>query len=202
MKKYSTAILVAVLVALTAGPASADFTASMVVSGDEFTHTVDFYTPRSGSDWTYVVINQGTDLPYVHDLNAGVNGLDIPNANLVTSATLVLTFEDDDNDNPNNKEYVSTKLEDGTWSEWSSEINTGDTVTPTVEIDWLLDGILGVEVRVSNLHPSDNGDVRITTSVLSGTFEAVQGPVVPVPGAVLLGLLGLSVAGAKLRKRS
>jgi len=33
-------------------------------------------------------------------------------------------------------------------------------------------------------------------------FSGVDGVVVPVPGAVLLGMLGLSIAGMKLRKYS
>lgn len=202
MNKFGIAIVIACLMALTAGTVSADFTTDMVVTGNQFTHTVDFYTQHYwfGDPWytdPYVRIEEGQNLDYDHDLNEGANGLDIPASNLVTSASLVLTFDDDDShDRRYYQEYVSTRLENGSWSAWSPEINDGDTVTPPVEIDWLLDGILGVEVRVAN-GDSFAGDVHICSSVLSGTFEPVA---VPVPGAVLLGVLGLSAAGMRLRK--
>ena len=64
-------------------------------------------------------------------------------------------------------------------------------------VDYLADGLLNVKVKTGYFVTGVHEDFEWLHSTLSGEFEAV-----PVPGAVLLGLLGLSVAGVKLRKRA
>jgi len=65
-----------------------------------------------------------------------------------------------------------------------------------LDIDWLNDGgILDVSVKVSN--PLGTGTIWLDHSRLYGTAEAPD--VVPVPGAALLGMLGLAAA-RKLRR--
>jgi len=54
-------------------------------------------------------------------------------------------------------------------------------------------------VQIDNYEDSGwwttTGDICLTTSVLTGEFTPV-----PVPGAVLLGILGLGAASRKLRR--
>jgi len=164
-----------------------------VAQADPFSSVIDF-SPD-------IYIGEGQTYTYSHDLASAVPPLTIP-GDTVTSATLKLTFDDEDDgywykgkwyswDWP--VEYAWVELDDtGTWG-WT-EVNDGTYPIP-VNIAWLNDnGILKVEVTVDNWN-SSYADVYLTKSELCGEFTPV-----PVPGAILLGILGLSVAGLKLRK--
>jgi len=204
MKKV---ILTAVLTICMATVAQADMTETLVVNevAGTFVDTIDFH---QGSGWLYkdyVTISQGNNLEYSHNLNAGPDGLDIPTSNLVTNATLELRLKDDENDNYDyntfwhwfdydNREYVWLGLDGGTLV----EIGEMDTQNYSTVIGLELlndDGVLGVDIAVVN--NMGTADIRLDYSKLSGEYA-----VVPVPGAILLGLLGLSAAGIKLRKHA
>ena len=223
MKKL---ILTAVLTVCMAGSTFADMTPTLVVDdvAGTFEHTADFFRPRI--PWVqsfrdYVTINQGTNLEYSHDLNAGPDGLDIPTSNTVTSATLEMGFIDDEDDTSGDGYYCWIFWIDDPWDNTESvrlgldggslvEIGEMDTEAydTIIEIGVLNDdGILDVEIAVHN--PLGTGDIRLDYSVLSGAYAAVSaaappptGDPIPVPGAFLLGMLGLSAAGIKLRKHA
>ena len=164
-----------------------------VAQADMFSSVIDF-SPD-------VYIGEGQTYTYSHDLASALPPLTIP-GDTVTSATLKLTFDDDEflGDFWSPLEYAWVELDDtGTWG-WT-EVNDGTYPIP-VNIAWLNDnGILKVEVTIDDDPLSDYwdgrnyADVYLTKSELCGEFTPV-----PVPGAILLGILGLSVAGLKLRK--
>ena len=218
MKKFSIAVVTA-LIALIAGSVSADVTPSLVVSGDEFIHTMDFHTGyinrwgRYIETADYITVGNCTNIEYTHDLNAGPDGLDVPNTHRVTDATLALTFGDDDSDDHgwffgyyDYREFVKLAYDGVTWFDITDVSNGHDvdsnTYSTVLAINWLTDGKLDVQLDIWN--PLGNADLRLYSSTLSGHFEDVPADAVhtPVPGAALLGMLGLSVAGTKLRRRS
>ena len=104
----------------------------------------------------------------------------------------------------------------GTWPASHPELyNDNDlTLGPApyaFEYDGFTDGfqaqILGLEVGTTyhiKLAIADAGDYIYDSGVFiqAGTFSDQPTPIVPVPGAFLLGMLGLSVAGVKLRKHA
>ncbi|HPC96633.1 MAG TPA: hypothetical protein PLU87_16935 [Sedimentisphaerales bacterium] len=217
MKKCSIAV-VTMLIALIGGSVSADVTPSLVVSGNEFVHTMDFHT---GFHWwggyietaDYITIGNHANIEYTHDLNAGPHGLDIPNTHRVTDAALSLTFGDDEGDSHgwffgyyDYREFVKLAYDGVTWFDITDVSNGQDvdsgTYSTVLAIDWLTDGKLNVQLDIWN--PLGNADLRLYSSTLSGHFEDVpaDAPHAPVPGAALLGMLGLGVAGTKLRRRS
>jgi hypothetical protein len=218
MKKSSIAVIVTFL-ALTAGSVSADVTPSLVVSGDEFVHTMDFHTGyinwrgRYIETADYITVGDSANIEYTHDLNAGPDGLDIPNTHRVTDATLSLTFGDDDSDNHgwffgyyDYREFVKLAYDGVTWFDITDvsqgkDVDSG-TYSTVLAINWLTDGKLDVRLDIWN--PLGNADLRLYSSTLSGHFEDVpaDAPHAPLPSAALLGMLGLSVAGTKLRRRS
>ena len=153
------------------------------------------------SSYTY---EQSIDSPTVVNLSAG---------DRVTDATLTLTFYDNEDDQPNSdkhnkNEFVTVRV--ATDLAFSSSVSTslGDVDTQsrvlsytgqdlTNYIAWLNDdGKLGVKIQLD----FDNQDVYLTSSEISGYFTPAAPPVVPVPGSVLLGFVGLTAAGLKLRK--
>ncbi len=201
MKKFSIALVVACLMALTAGTVSAD------------PITYDFSDTISWSGNGVLITPNNTPFGYQHDINDDV---DLAAGDEVISATLTLTFKDDDNDNHgeywvqtgwgwgngywqqyDNREYVRLAFDGTDWFEFAGGAEIDNTVyTMVVDVGFLNDnGVLDVEVDVWNA--LGTGDVYLKRSELCGTAE-----VVPVPGAVLLGVLGLGAAGMKLRRRN
>jgi len=96
------------------------------------------------------------------------------------------------------------KLEEFTWnmeavfvSDWSTNVTTGTlNASDTYNFSWPVGPATGTTVDWSIANPGVfTGTFDSSTNTLTGTVT-----VVPVPGAILLGILGLSVAGVKLRK--
>jgi len=144
-------------------------------------------------------IGEGQTLTYSHSLLLATPPVSIPLGDLVTSAALNLKFHDDEPDQGGNRalEFAWVELDDiGTWG-WT-EVDNGPSYPIAVDVAWLNDdGILKVEVTINN-SDSTWADAYLKESDLSGQFTPA--PIhAPVPAAVLLGMLGLGVAGVKLR---
>ncbi len=197
MKKFSIAIVVACLMALTAGTVSAD----PVVNFSQF---LDFRAggdPGNPANHPFgIFIVQGQPFTYQHDVLNAVPSIDIGAGHYVTDATLKLYFYDEDTDGIGNYEWVTVNFNGGagtwnigTYGDGSDDVDWA-TYPFAVDVAWINgnNGILAVEVAVRNV--GGTGDIFLKTSELSGTA------VVPVPGAVLLGVLGLGAAGMRLRK--
>lgn len=129
-----------------------------------------------------------------HDLSLATPPVDVSGLDVVTSATLTLAIRDDGT-GPY-PAYAYASLDDHDW------MLLGEVKTTTlkdyfvdVPVAYLDDGLLKVEVRSGYFTSGDHEDFEWLQSTLSGEFT-----VVPVPGAILLGILGLSAAGIKLRK--
>ena len=192
MNKFGIALVVACLMALTAGTALAEpFT---------FIDTMSF---GNGQLITNSTSGQNPGpFTYQHDLLNAEPPVDV-DVYEVLEANLKLQFSDTDSDQgywvwwwwyvPGEEEVVKVTF-DG--SEWQNigDVDTEWTDSIAVNVDLLnYDGLLSVKVEVTN----SGGDVCLLASELSGTAQ-----VVPVPGAVLLGVLGLGAAGMKLRRRN
>ena len=219
VKKYITLSVVAALVACMGSPVLADLVVDDVAG--TFVDTIEFSTELEdwrGNPYTvdYALIVEGTTFEYSHDLNAGVDGLDIPTSNNITGAYLQLDFKDVDlfgyeyDDwfiGANLEENVRLGLDNGAFVEIGEMDDSYGTV---IEIASLNDnGRLDVDIQVYNDPDAWNaGDLMLVSSELSGTYEGVieniPDPIenIPVPGAFLLGMLGLSAAGIKLRKHA
>jgi len=202
MKKFSIALVVACLMALTAGTVSADVY--------DFEDEIDYGYPGQ-------LITQQSAHVYFHNINPYV---DFAAGDEVVEAELTLVFNDvererywsngwkyrwvEEGDDTyggwygwgayDNEEWVALQFDGGAWN-YLGEVDTG---TETLEVAMALlntDGILNVTVAVYN--DLCTADIYLQSSTLSGTAQ-----VVPVPGAVLLGVLGLGAAGMKLRRRN
>jgi hypothetical protein len=210
MNKFGIAIVVACLMALTAGTVSADLMTY------DFTDTLSWAALNDGYGQK---ISFGQSFGYQHDITDDV---DFGAGDDVIAAKLTLQFSDVElvGEWEWVKKWVSTSW-GGYWQygwEWqetwqeegspSEEVRVAfdgqswivlgdvDTGTYDLVVDLALlndNGKLDVTVDVYNR----KGDVYLTSSVLTGTAQ-----VVPVPGAVLLGVLGLGAAGMKLRRRN
>jgi hypothetical protein len=132
---------------------------------------------------------------YTHD----VTSLLAP-GDTITSANLTLDFYDDDSDSGRHAktEYVRLSFDGVTWNNLG-ETDTG-TAGPFSVLACLTDRILNVSV---NLYGSQDysEDIYLKSSTLSGDFTPYQEPPrVPVPAAVVIGMLGLGTAGIRLRR--
>ena len=198
-------VLITALVVCMSGVASADLS---------FTSTV---TPD-------VKLNEGQTYTVIHDLGVNPPGLTVP-PDIITSANLVLSFDDDPWIRRGKErlpydlalEWAWVNIEDGLGgtSDWMliGEPLGVPTLPFAINPVWLnSDGLLKVDVTIDDTPLNDlpfggfldrfNGaDAYWVESELSGTYVP-SGTQVPVPGAVLLGMLGLSVAGLKLRKHA
>ena len=157
-----------------------------------------------------VWIYEGTDKTYTHT----IDGFSIPDEYLVTEAHLELDFTNDDSDSFNLewswadwalvppydcREYVRLAFNGSEWIDIGEQNNGEYLYDLYVYLDLLNEnGSLDVAIQAYNYVDGifNTADLSLDHSVLYGNVEAV-----PVPGAVVLGMLGLSVAGARLRKR-
>jgi hypothetical protein len=176
---------------------------SSSVSADLYTFedTIDTWGPfQVDAAW----IAQGFPLNYTHDLTQEV---DFDAGDLVTEAWLELDFTNDATDDHGSRlwgiiqwdfrEYATVAYDGVNWVPVTpgGEVDD-DAYSLVLNIDWLNNnGMLDVTVAVSN--PLGTATAWLDHSKVHGTAET---PVVPVPGAVLLGTLGLVAAGRKLRR--
>ena len=200
MKKQSifVAITLALAVVLTTSATAATY---------EFEDMIDTWyangTPGGPDDAVWMGQFSGINNPleYTHDLNDDVDFLA---GDEVIEATLELDFTNADLGDLgdsyyktywDSREYATVYLEYNPSSQMYEEVDDGQ-YDIALDISWLNDdGFLDVKIQVSN--PLGTGNVSLDHSRLYGTAQCV-----PVPGAVLLGILGLGAAGARLRKRS
>jgi len=163
----------------------------------DFTSSSNPYWNASDDSTMGKLIENGSPFNYQHDLNALVS---LP-GDVINSATLELYFIDEETDNnPNKEEYVQIAFDGSAWTALG-EVDTGArTYNVTTYIN--TDGILNVSVDVLNTATGVGvvEEVYLNYSTLSGEYTPYVAEPVPVPGAVLLGMLGLCVAGVKLRK--
>lgn len=178
MKKYSIAILVAALIALTAGSAVADtYTETVTVNANLW---AGWFKPEDSITWPH-------NNPYAGgDYEAAVT------LGLIDSVTLTINAS---GINPGDESVGVTFFDKDGDDHYLGLLASGNTVF-NLQAGWLD----GVEVK-GTLTYSSNGMMDWTddATICSSTLTVVGSPV-PVPGAVLLGMLGLSVAGARLRK--
>ena len=191
--------MAAVLLAGMCDRASAD-----LWRGDsyDFVDVIDTWTldgrPTGAFDSALIV--QGCPLVYQHDITR----YGVPDQYQVEEAWLELDFTNDLSDMSGSvfcglirwdfREYARVAF-DG--ESWVSIGEVDDGYYPLVlDIDWLNDdGILDVTVKVSN--PLGTATAWLDHSVLYGNMAHV-----PVPGAALLGVLGLGYASMKLRRHA
>jgi len=210
MKKFNITVVIAALVALTAATTSADMYPKTV------TDVIDTWG-LLGVDAAPII--EGAPLTYFHDLNQEIDFV----TEYVTQATLALDFTNMGEDGYTEQVWVWTGFFQGHWEDgeyvtvpgWEEYVTLHyDEVNGTfvelgeidpenepvgglvLNVDWLNDdGKLDVAISVWNygILPAS---ISLDKSTLTASVEAV-----PVPGAALLGVLGLSAAGMKLRRR-
>ena len=103
-------------------------------------------------------------------------------------------------------------VNNGSYSAYYNDNDPSDTSVPyAFEYDGFTDvftaeilGLTAGDTYHIKLAIADAGDYVLDSGVFiqAGSFSDKETPVVPVPGAFLLGMLGLSAAGVKLRKHA
>ncbi|MDI6447856.1 hypothetical protein [Anaerobaca lacustris] len=182
MKKFSIAVVVACLMALTAGTVFAD-----MIPGDP-----DFVDTKYFNQW----IGTGAWFYYTHAITGPYTP--IPDAYTVDpdSVKLEITYYD----GGGRESIWQYAYGEGEWHFLGStgSMSGYEDFEFQIDADWLNSsgGSLTVALRANSAYGSDSG-TYLKRSVLSGDVS-----VVPVPGAVLLGVLGLGAAGMKLRRRN
>ncbi len=158
----------------------------------------DMYTDPWNPTNTKVTTSPSTWITHLHDITD--DGFPTTAWEYVTSAKLYVTVKDDSD---MRREYASVLYDGTTWN--LGEIDGSHTYNTSIITSLAGDGQLSMTVK------STGGDFWFEKSNFKVWTDFREpdpdpdpdpDPVVPVPGAVLLGMLGLSVAGARLRKRS
>jgi hypothetical protein len=183
------------------------------IAGDPGTR---FSITLTGSGWQDIQIGDGFDFP---SDNAGLVAATGNSGDLSAYSSYAMTIR-----NPNASGwfmasiYVNSGWTDAPWdmtdaytqTAWTTWLAPGSQATFTIDLTTL---------GLTNDTNTGNGDYsgqdrrkyisnigfKIGTNMGSGDYEMPSGTafdvdVVPLPGAVLLGMLGLSAAGMKLRK--
>ena len=147
----------------------------------------DLYTDWYDPSDTKVTTSSSTWINHTHDITD--DGFPHP-LEYATSAELKMWLKDD---NDLSSEYTVAIYDGvnwniGDWFGWSTEV-FDVSVNPSL----VADGKLDITVKATK------GDFYFNKSLLSVESDYVP---IPVPGALLLGMLGLSAAGIKLRKHA
>ncbi|NLX20778.1 MAG: hypothetical protein GXY55_03780 [Phycisphaerae bacterium] len=213
MKKRSIALVVAALLALTAATASADFWDDYDNQPNQFVDRIEYWTldgqaagaTQNLGEFDSVWIDEDNPLNYTH----AISEFDVPDDYLVTGAWLNLDFTNADIGSLgfelldpdghqswyDNREFVRFAYDGSGWIEIGEQDDGQHTHNVIADLGLLNDnGQLAVTVVVHN--PLGTANIGLDHSILYGTVARV-----PVPGAALLGVLGLSAAGMKLRRR-
>lgn len=204
MKKFSIALVVACLMALTAGTVSAEVYTDFVEVNEQLSAGWEWVSTGGYSGYWV----QGTDSADWSHSNPYDGGSyeDALAMNLIEKVQLTI---------------VASGMEES-WYHWDEQLNVvGITFTDKDNDDHFL-GYLGAGSTTFDLEADwlNGVDVLATLTFNPDWFEAnkyqqwtdtacivsstltVTGEPVPVPGAVLLGVLGLGAAGMKLRRRN
>ena len=173
-------VCILALVACMSGLASAD-----MMPGPDFTSTISWGSGRiltSTYSYTHTIGGPYTPIPGAYTVDPG-------------SVKLAVTFADIFG-NENVNIYA---LNNGTWDFLSSTGNIPNRTTTTYDVGVSADLLNVAGTLTVGLNETTRwGSTILKQSVLTGDVTQV----VPVPGAFLLGMLGLGLAGAKLRKRA
>ena len=191
-KGCATLSIIAALVACMSSSVSAD----MIAGSPDF---VDIEFPVFDVGWAIGTSGNPSVYEYSHEIGGPFTP--IPDAFTVDPGTaeLSLTFLDLCDD----EVVVVSGWEGADWSEFYTVSDLPDPSLTTVtglaiNAAWI-NGNNGVlDVRIS----LDEGSTTLLSSVLTGDVSGADVVQNPVPGAALLGILGLSVAGIKLRKHA
>lgn len=192
-KKYVVLSVVAALVACMSSSVSAGIY--------EFKDEIESWTVFNVDA---MLITPSTPFTYTHNLSDNV---DFIRGDQILEASLELDFTNDWGDDVqtnwrgkiwwDEREFVTVGFDGDDWVEVGEVGNDGDYEI-VLDVDWIDDnGMLDVTVTVNPNYALPGATAWLDRSTVMGKAE-----VVPVPGAVLLGMLGLSAAGLRLRKRA
>jgi hypothetical protein len=173
-------------------------------------YEISLDTVTYGTEWSDIQIGDGFDLPYD---NAGLaTGFTNMGSGFATAGydSFGLVIH---NPTSNNLSFMANVTANAGWTDightdeyaengWTW-INPGETKTLTVDLSGFTypDEISMIAFKIgANIYGDDVADGAWNENMGAGVHFNVDVTPVPVPGAVLLGLLGLSVAGIKLRK--
>lgn len=123
----------------------------------------------------------------------------------ILSATLEIEAYDVD-DEYDEITADGTYLGNLTGSDQTTSTTTFDLVAAGIASD-LLDGILNVDLEIDSTWSAGHGYVTINSSILTVEYEYLkevpgQPPVIPAPGAIFLGGIGVSLVGWLRRRKA
>jgi len=194
MKKYSIAILVAALIALTAGSASADL---MAVGAAEVSNS---WTQQFNVNDTWVYGSyEGSNYENFDAMTINMTDGELEDPAL-TDASPAFDSIDYDDANYDVVAYGWNRQDVDFTLHFEGFMN--DSVAFDLIVWDFTGGYYGYYRASGWATATWNGTAWtiVDNSMWLDQCGAPIGPQVPVPGAVLLGMLGLSVAGARLRK--